>query len=326
MSRLKTLTLAALLASGAAHAVTLPPAPVARNDSYLLNSLELDVSAPGLLANDSGTSLMVSGYFDPSAGTLTRVVTDGSFRFVPDRGFAGVSSFGYLVMDRYGRSASATVTIDASQSVPIANDDYYTATGATFTVGAPGLLANDRGGIGSLMVSGYLDPSEGTLSRVVTDGSFEYVAPRGFAGVASFSYINQDELGRNDGATVYIDYGASIPVAFDDSFSVVAGGTLDILAPGLLANDEGGLGALMVSGYLDPAQGTLERVVTDGSFRYRAPVGFVGTDTFLYLTVDDLGRSSQATVSIQVSAVPEPSQWLLLLAGLPLLARARRRR
>lgn len=315
----------AMVCTSLVHAATLPPLPIARDDSFLLNSLVLNISAPGLLANDSGTELLVTSFFDPSAGTLNSVVTNGSFQYTPDRGFAGVSTFDYAIVDRFGRYASATVSIDASKSVPIANDDYFTANSATFSVSAPGLLDNDRGGIGNLIVSSFFNPSQGTLDRVVTDGSFEYTAPRGFDGVASFVYSNLDELGRSASATAYIDYGASVPVAFEDSFSVLAGQTLDIFSPGLLANDVGGIGSLIVSSYFDPTHGVLESVVTDGSFRYRAPEGFTGVDTFTYAALDELGRASLATVSIQVSAVPEPSQALLLLIGLPLLAGMRRR-
>lgn len=326
MASLKCWTLTSVLACGTVHAAVLPPLPVARDDSFLLNSLVLNVSAPGLLANDSGTELLVSSFFDPSSGTLDRVVTSGEFQYTPDRGFAGVSTFDYSVLDRFGRSATATVSIDASRSVPIANDDYFTADSGTFSVGAPGLLGNDSGGIGNLIVSSFFDPSAGTLDSVVTNGTFQYTAPRGFDGVASFVYSTLDELGRSDSATVYIDYGASIPVAFEDSFSVLAGQTLDISAPGLLANDVGGIGSLIVSSFFDPALGVLESVVTDGSFRYHAPVGFTGVDTFSYAALDELGRSSTATVSIQVTAVPEPSQALMLLAGMAVLARRVRRR
>lgn len=317
--------LAALLASGAAQAVTLPPAPVARNDSYELNSLTLNISAPGLLANDSGTNVSVSAFYDPSSGTLTSVVTDGSFRYTPERGFAGVATFDYFITDAFSRTSRATVSIDASRSVPVARDDYYTPSAASLSISAPGLLANDSGGIGSVMVSGYYDPSEGTLDRVVTDGSFKFTAPMGFAGVASFAYLTMDELGRTSTATAYLDYAASIPVAYDDSFSVVSGGLLSIAAPGLLSNDFGGIGSVIVSGFYDPAVGTLEAVVTDGSFRYRAPTGFTGIDTFTYISLDELGRTSRATVSINVTAVPEPGAWLLLAAGLPLLVAVRRR-
>jgi large repetitive protein len=326
---MKRILVSALLASTAlqALALDLPPAPIARDDTYELDALTLVLPAPGVMANDSGTDIQLTGYFDPDSGVLNRVVTDGSFTYTPARGFAGTTSFLYGITDAYGRAAQATVTIDASTNLPKVRDDYYTLNSTTLQISAPGLLANDRGGIGDLIVSGYFDPGSGVLNRVVTDGSFTYTPERGFAGVTSFTYGAMDELGRMGQATVYIDAGASIPVAFDDSFTVQSGATLDILAPGLLANDRGGIGDLIVSGYFDPSVGTLERVVTNGSFRYRSAPGFVGETTFLYGAADELGRLSQATVTIHVTAVPEPSTWLMGLAGLAVLgASARRRR
>ncbi len=324
----RTTLIAALLtaSAGSALAVTLPPLPVARNDTYLLNSLTLDIAAPGILANDTGTGILVAGYSDAVSGTIDRIVTDGSFRYTPTRGFAGVDTFDYIIVDRYERSSRATVSIDASKSVPIAQDDYYTPTGTRLSIGAPGLLANDTGGIGEVIVSGYSDPTSGTLNRIVTDGSFEYTPAYGFAGIASFEYFSVDALGRNGSATAYIDMGATIPVAFDDVYSVLAGGRLSISAPGLLANDEGGIGEVTVSGYSDPTAGIINRIVTDGSFEYTAAPGFVGDTTFTYFAVDALGRGSRATVTISVMAVPEPSEYAMLIGGGMLLALMRKRR
>ena len=321
MPKTKLLAMAGLLCASAAQALTLPPLPVARDDTYLLDALVLNIPAPGLLDNDSGTQLSLANYADPSAGTLERVVTDGSFRYRPAQGFDGVATFQYVAVDAYNRTATATVSIDASRSVPVAQNDYYTATGASFSVSAPGVMRNDRGGIGALSLANYVPPGVGTLDRIVTDGSFVYTAPRGFDGVASFDYILVDELGRGARATVAIDYGASIPVAFDDVYTMDAGGLLTISAPGLLANDRGGLGAVTLTNYTTPSAGSIEQIVTDGSFRYRAAPGFNGVASFRYFSVDDLGRTSAATVAITVGVVPEPAAWLLLLGGLPLLAR-----
>lgn len=326
MDLTRTCIMATLLSAGAAQAATLPPPPVARNDSYLLDSLTLQIAAPGLLANDSGTNPVVSGYFGPSDGTLDRITTDGSFRYTPSRGFAGVATFDYVIVDAFNRTARATVSIDASQSVPVARNDYFTANATSFSIGAPGLLANDSGGIGNVVVASYAGPSSGTIDWALTDGSFKYTPRRGFAGVASFSYTSMDELGRTSSATAYIDYAASIPVAFADSFSVQAGGLLEVGGPGLLANDFGGIGTVMLSGYRNPAFGTVQNIFIDGGFRYRAPAGFTGIDTFTYTTIDALGRTGSGTVSINVTPVPEAGTWLMMAAGLPLLAAVARRR
>ena len=323
-----TTVLASLLACSTvnAFAVTLPPEPVARDDLFELTGLTLGISAPGILANDSGTGVSVSSFFNPGSGTLNNVVTNGAFLYTPERGFAGTTTFDYFIVDEYNRSSTATVTIDASTTLPQARDDYFTLSSLTLDVSAPGLLANDRGGIGEVIVSSFFSPTSGTLDSVITNGSFRYTPEYGFAGVASFTYNSEDELGRSASATVFIDTAASIPVAFDDTFTVLSGGTLDILAPGLLANDRGGIGDVIVSSFFNPSSGTLDSVITNGSFRYLADPGFTGLATFQYFSIDELGRSSSAQVNINVVAVPEPGTWAMMLAGLAAVGFAGRRR
>lgn len=309
-----------------AFATTLPASPVARDDVFELTGLTLNVTAPGILANDSGTDVIVSSFFNPSSGTLNRIVTDGSFLFTPERGFSTTTSFNYLITDTYNRSSTATVTIDGSKNLPKANDDYYTLNATTLDILAPGLLSNDRGGIGDVIVSSFLNPSSGTLNRIVTDGSFKYTPARGFAGVDTFTYNTLDELGRGSTATVHIDAGASIPVAFDDFYEVKSGSILDISAPGLLGNDRGGIGDVIVSSFFNPTFGSIKRIVTDGSFQYIATSGFVGTTYFDYGITDELGRNSVGRVMINVSAVPEPSTYAMMFAGLFIIGFQTRRK
>ena len=206
---------------------------------------------------------------------------------------------------------------------PQANDDFYTLDSLTLNVDAPGLLANDSGGSGALHISGYTLPDAGVIDVVFTNGGFRYTPAYRFDGVASFKYMSVDEANRSSTATVFIDARPSLPSAVDDSFITRAGVTLTVSAPGLLANDIGGIGQKIVAGFAPVAIGRLDFVVTDGGFQYTPPSRFVGSTRFDYFAEDELGRRSVATVHIAV--VPEPSPWLLLLAGAPLLARRRRR-
>src|SRR6202012_3369949 len=50
----------------------------------------------GVLANDSGTPLQITGHTDPAHGALT-LQPDGSFEYVPPAGFTGQDTFTYTV-------------------------------------------------------------------------------------------------------------------------------------------------------------------------------------------------------------------------------------
>jgi RHS repeat-associated protein len=67
----------------------------------------------------------------------------------------------------------------ASAVAPLARDDeYVVSAGATLTVPAPGVLANDASALGAALAATRLgDPDKGTLSAFDADGSFTFVAP-----------------------------------------------------------------------------------------------------------------------------------------------------
>jgi Bacterial Ig domain len=69
-----------------------------------------------------------------SDGTAT-VNTDGSFSYVPDNGFTGTDSFGFILSDTDANSASGTVTVDVLD--PAKTDTQFTNTG-TPPAAAPG--------------------------------------------------------------------------------------------------------------------------------------------------------------------------------------------
>jgi len=91
--------------------------PVANADSYAaLASSTLSVAAPGVLANDSGssgtaiTAVLVS---NPSNGQLS-LASNGSFQYTPTTGYTGSDSFSYKVYDGYFYSSPTTVTLSVA--------------------------------------------------------------------------------------------------------------------------------------------------------------------------------------------------------------------
>ncbi|HYE35909.1 Ig-like domain-containing protein [Methylocaldum sp.] len=96
------------------------------------------------------------------------------------------------------------------------------------------------------------------------------------------------------------------PVASNDAYSTVAGGTVSITAPGVLGNDSdpdsNSLTAVLTAGV---AHGSLS-LNANGGFSYTPAVGFTGTDSFTYRANDGAVLSTPATVSITVAANKPP--------------------
>ncbi len=96
-------------------------------------------------------------------------------------------------------------------------------------------------------------------------------------------------------------YERALPTANNDSYSMSANTTLTVSAAnGVLANDlanKGGtLSAVLVN---KPVYGTLT-LSANGSFSYKAAIGFTGTQTFTYKAKNTKGNSSIATVTITI--------------------------
>ncbi|TWT84883.1 PilZ domain protein [Planctomycetes bacterium CA13] len=103
-------------------------AAIANADNFNVdNDSSLNVSAPGILANDSDVdsgSLSVILVTGPSNGAFT-LAADGSFTYTPAIGFAGTDSFVYTVSDGTDISTATTVTITVNDVVggPIAEPE-----------------------------------------------------------------------------------------------------------------------------------------------------------------------------------------------------------
>jgi len=180
---------------------------------------------------------------------------------------------------------------------------YQVTENQTLVVPAPGVLAGSSDGAGHTLAAVLVNgPAHGTLA-LNADGSFTYTPTAGFHGSDSFTYTANDGLAASNTATATIQVNGP-PVAVNDSYDALEGGTLAVLAPGVLGNDTDPSGlpltAALGSG---PAHGTLT-LHSDGSFTYTPTAGFHGTDSFTYTAHDAFLGSNTATVTIHVRAPP----------------------
>ncbi|MEX2447971.1 MAG: Ig-like domain-containing protein [Solirubrobacterales bacterium] len=141
--------------------------------------------------------------------------------YTPEADFNGEDSFVFKVTDGDGASdeATVTVTVEAVNDAPVAEDDAYsTGEGETLAVEAPGVLGNDSDVDGdSLAASLVSGPSNGTL-ELNADGSLAYEPETGFSGEDSFAYEASDGALVSNTATVTIAVEAAAPSGFLDDF------------------------------------------------------------------------------------------------------------
>lgn len=100
------------------------------------------------------------------------------------------------------------------------------------------------------------------------------------------------------------------PLARNDAYTMIKGGTLNVAAPGVLANDtDPDIGdTLTAAKYGVPKAGGTLVGNADGSFSYTPLPTYTGMDAFAYLARDNLGLASKraAWVSIAVRANRAP--------------------
>jgi VCBS repeat-containing protein len=295
-------------------------APVAADDEYTaIGDAPLDVPASGVLANDSdveGNPLTPTLIQGPAHGSVT-LNADGSFTYRPQAGFSGNVTFTYQLNDGEADSNVATVTIHVTQeqqnTAPVAADDQYTViSGNTLNVAAPGVLGNDSDADGdplsSVLVSG---PSHGTLT-LNADGSLSYTPEAGFTGMDSFTYQASDGTDASAAATVSIDVQAATPVprnvtGVNDRYTLVQDTTLNVDAPGVLANDSDADGDPLSAVLFTNVQHGSLTLNSDGSFQYTPNAGFVGTDAFVYRATDGTNYSLLTAVTLRVTPAESPN-------------------
>ncbi len=97
------------------------------------------------------------------------------------------------------------------------------------------------------------------------------------------------------------------PVTANDAYTMIKGGTLNVAAPGVLANDsDPDVGdTLTATNYSGASTGTLAGNA-DGSFSYTPPATYTGMAYFNYLAQDSAGATRKGWVSIAVRANKAP--------------------
>jgi len=270
--------------------------PVAQDDSATTGDGTL-VSIP-ILDNDTdpdGDFLVVESFTQPSNGTVLNTRTGVSY--IPDAGFQGTDAFAYTVSDGNGGTSTAavTVSVDAVNAPPVANDDTAYTDEGTVTVTL--VLLNDDDPDGDpLTVESVGNAENGTVTNLGSE--IEYTPDPGFNGVDQFTYTVSDGQGGTATATVFVAVAGvnEAPTAQDDTEQTQQGEPVSIP---VLANDTDPDGdPLFIESTSDPAGGVV--TVSGGTIVYTPADGFIGPDTFTYTISDSQGETDTAEVTVGV--------------------------
>lgn len=278
-------------------------APQAAADAYSgTEDTLLTVPQPGVLVNDSDlnqTSLSAVLVSDVSHGTLT-LNPNGSFTYLPAENWFGVDHFTYRASDGSLESGSATVTLTienindaptaSNQSLSLAEDESKSLTLAAADVDNDSL---------TWLVD---EPQHGSLSGTAPD--LTYTPFLNYYGSDSFTFRVNDGQVNSNLATVSISISPvnDPPTVNPDDYIIGMNGVLNVLQPGVLANDldpEGSLMRAFLSANVQHGTLTLNQ---SGSFVYVPASGWSGVDGFSYYASDGSLNSSAQIVTLTVTS------------------------
>jgi adhesin/invasin len=166
--------------------------------------------ASGTAIQQGGVSITVAIASGPGrlTGTASRTTDGNGQAAFTNLAIADATGAHTLIFAASGYtsvvSGSITVTPPPNQPPTASPDQYTTPVGATLTVPAPGVLANDSDPDGGTLAATAVDqPANGTLT-LSSDGSFTYIPNAGFSGQDTFTYQAGDGTDTSAPATVTI--------------------------------------------------------------------------------------------------------------------------
>jgi hypothetical protein len=282
-----------------------PAPPVAQDDTYATtaNTSINQVTAGGLLTNDSGTGITVTGNTAPAHGTVT-VQPDGSFLYAPTAGYSGPDSFGYTDTDAYDRTSSAAVgvTID-----PIALD----VTGSGPGPGAIQVTPPTPTGTGPFAYAlASLPPAgDGTATMDPTTGVITFTPAAGFHGtVPTFTYTVTDASSDVSApATITLSVGLPTPPVARNVSGTTPAGVAITVTP--VAPTGTGPFTFSLATTPSPSDGVATINASTGAVTFTPAHGFSGVvPPFTYTATDaDDQVSAPADIAIDVTPLSEPA-------------------
>ena len=288
-------------------------APVAGDDTATVEKGgTLNIAAYALLSNDTdaeGAALSVTGVSGAANGAASFSEDKAIATYVHDDSETTSDSFTYTVSDGSATATgTVTITIATVNEAPAAVDDTATvAEGGILNIAASALLSNDSDAEGAaLSITTVGSAANGAVSLSDDKATVTYVHDGSETTSASFVYTVSDGAATDTGTvTITITPVNDAPAAGDDTATVEKGGTLNIAAYALLANDSDAENAtLSVTAVGSPVNGAVSLSADKATVTYVHDGSETTSGSFTY-TVSDGSATDTGTVTITIAAVNE---------------------
>lgn len=246
----------------------------------------------------------------PSGGGTVTVSPDGRtvlYTAPPD--FTGTETFTYSVVDAYGGTGTALVTVTSGPMGLFAVPDTFALnrdSGATtLPVTANDILLPVTGD--PIEITYLTTPAHGTVAWNSSRSAVIYTPEPGFVGTDTFSYeIAAATYPRQEATvTVHVLDRANTIAAAPDIFAVSGDSRRNVLR--VMANDTTlplGSPALRLTAAGSPDNGGTVEIDPTGQFLFYTPAtGFIGTETFSYTLADGSSGTGTAQVTVRVGEI-----------------------
>ena len=259
------------------------------------------VSVP-VTANDTGVITSIAVITAPANGTA--VINGLEVTYTPTADYFGPDSFTYAATGPGGTSAPATVSLTVSPlAVPIAP-----ARTLTVIAGQSGGVDAVAGATGGPITGVAVATAPANGSAVVSGQTLVYTPTAGFTGTDSFTYTLSNAFGTSAPATVTVTVNPAPIAPAPITIEILSGQTATV---SLTAAATGGpfTGATLVS--LTPPAAGAAAITNPASGQYgltfTPTTTFAGTVTATYTLTNAFTTSAPGTVTIIVTARPDPS-------------------
>lgn len=270
--------------------------PVLVPDTIIVN--EGETTELDLVSNDfdpDGDPLFISEFTQALSGIVAQI-DPTTLTFTPNNGFFGPDSFTYTISDSQGSTATDIVNLDVN-ALPRANPDTFSVGGRVSTF-LP-VVNDDFDPDGDPLTLVGVTPASGGSVALTTNNGLIYTPSNSFFGTDTFDYVLSDGRGGFSTGTITLDVNLPFaPRAVGDSFSIRNTG--QAIQLDVLANDIAPPNTSITITDVSAQRGTITISPDGQSVFYQGPLGFTGSETLSYTITDDLGRTSTASISLEV--------------------------